>query len=129
MPAIKIGTFESIASWRSAAAGTTFDEVRLGAENQLTGALHHLFAMADEHPELRASEEFRLLAQNIESVEESLRNARYRYNATVLDYNQRIARFPGNLVARLMGLRPKPFFGLSASEEKDRAATEQPQSS
>ncbi|MGO9228242.1 MAG: LemA family protein [Bryobacteraceae bacterium] len=129
MPAIKIGTFESIANWRSAAAGTTFDEVRLGAENQLTGALHHLFAMADEHPELRASEEFQLLAQNIESVEESLRNARSRYNATVRDYNERIARFPGNLLARVLGLKPKPFFGLPASEEKLRAASKLPISS
>jgi hypothetical protein len=81
MPAIRLGTFESVAKWRSTAGGTSFGEVRVGAENQLTGALRHLFAMAEEHPELRTSAEFQALAQNLESVEESLRNARRRYNS------------------------------------------------
>src|ERR1035438_2496881 len=86
MPPIRIGTFEHIANWRSAAAGTTFDEVRVEAENQLTGALRHLLAMAEEHPQLRASEEFQALEQNLKTVEDSLRNARRDYNATVRDY-------------------------------------------
>lgn len=123
MPAIKIGTFESIAKWRSTAGGTSFGEVRVGAENQLTGALRHLFAMAEEHPELRTSAEFQALAQNIESVEESLRNARRRYNATASDYNHRIGVFPGNLVAALLRLQPKPLLDLSSETEQEKLAT------
>jgi len=122
MPPIRIGAFEHIAKWRSAAAGTTFDEVRVAAENQLTGALRHLFAMVDEHPQLRASEEFIALEQNLKSVEESLRNARRDYNATVRDYNRRVRMFPGSLLAGLLGLRPKPLFDLSAPKEKESAA-------
>jgi len=99
MRPIKVGAFEHIAKWRSAAAGTSFDEVRVQAENQLTGALRHLFAMAEEHPQLRACEEFKALEQNLMSVEESLRNAQRDYNATVRDYNRRVRMFPGNLLA------------------------------
>jgi LemA protein len=123
MPASRVGAFEHIAKWRSTAAGTTFDEVRVAAENQLTGALRHLFAMAEEHPQLRASEEFKALEQNLMSVEESLRNARRDYNTAVRAYNRRVQMFPGKLVASLLGLQPKPLFDLSPAEEKESAAT------
>jgi len=124
MPAIKVGTFESIAKWHSAVGGSSYDDVRVGAEHQLTLALRHLFAMAEEHPELRESGEFQALALNIESVEESLRNARRRYNVTVREYNARIRKFPGNLLARLLRLQPKPYIDLSSEEELEFVAVE-----
>jgi LemA protein len=124
MPAIRLGTFESVAKWRSTAGGTSFGEVRVGAENQLTGALRHLFAMAEEHPELRTSAEFQALAQNLESVEESLRNARRRYNRTVADYNHRIRVFPGKLVAALLGLQPRPLLDLSSETGQENPAAQ-----
>jgi LemA protein len=128
MPPIKIGTFQHIANWHSTARGTGFYEVRVAAENQLTGALRHLFAMADEHPQLRASEEFQALEQNLKSVEESLRNARRDYNAAVRDYNRRVRMFPGKL-ASLLGFQPKPFCELSSTEERDSAAAKSQQPS
>ncbi|MGB7760472.1 MAG: LemA family protein [Bryobacteraceae bacterium] len=122
MPPTRVGAFEHIARWRSAAAGTTFDEVRVAAEDQLTGALRHLLAMAEEHPQLRASEEFQALEQNLRSVEESLNQARRDYNATVRDYNRRVRMFPGKLLAGLLGLQPKPVFDLPLAEEQDSPA-------
>ena len=124
MTSIRFETLETIARWRSAAGGSAFDEVRLEAESQLTGALRHMFAMVNEHPELRASTEFQALARNLEHVEESLRNARHRYNSTVCDYNHRIGKFPGNLMAALLGLRPKPLLDLRSASEGTRAATD-----
>jgi len=122
MPPTRIGTFEHVAKWRSAAAGTTFDELRVAAENQLTAALRHLFAMAEEHPQLLASEEFQALEQNLKSVEESLGNARRDYNAAVRVYNRRVRMFPGSLLAGLLGLQPKPLFDLSSPKQKGSAA-------
>jgi LemA protein len=78
--------------------------------------------MAEEHPQLRASEEFQALEQNLKTVEDSLRNARRDYNATVRDYNRRVRMFPGNLLAGLLGLQPKPLFELSPVEAKDSVA-------
>jgi LemA protein len=122
MPAIRVGAFEHIANWRSAAGGTGFYEVRVAAENQLTGAIRHLFAMAEEHPQLRACEEFKALEQNLKSIEESLRNARRDYNATVRAYNRRVRMFPGKLLAGLLGLQPKPLLELSPAEEREDAS-------
>src|SRR5436309_9834072 len=57
------GTFENIAKWRSAAMSATGPEDRAQAENQLTGALRQLFAVAEAYPQLRASEQFTQLTQ------------------------------------------------------------------
>jgi LemA protein len=108
MRPIKVGTFAHIARWRSAAAGSTFDGVRVAAEDRLTEALRHLFALAEEHPQLRASFEFQSLEQALEAVEESLRKAWRDYNAAVRDYNRRIEVFPGKLLAGLLGFQPRP---------------------
>jgi LemA protein len=124
MTSLRIETLESIARLRSAAGGSAFDEVRLEAESELTGALRHLWVMVNAHPELRASAEFQALARNLEHVEESLRNARRRYNSTVRDYNYRIQKFPGNFMAALLGLRPKPLLDLSCLDEGTRAAAD-----
>lgn len=124
MTATKPGTFESVAKWHSVAAGSSLDEVRVEAENQLSGALHHLLAMADQHPELRGSAEFQALAQTIESVEESLGAARRRYNSTVVAYNRRIRTFPGFFLAALLGLRPKPLLSVPSGEAAASAARE-----
>jgi LemA protein len=121
-----MGTLESVAKWQSVATGTGIDRVRVEAENQLSGALRHLLALADQHPELRASAEFQALAQTIENVEESLHGARRRYNSTVLDYNRRIRTFPGYFLAALLGLRPQPLLSLPAEETAASAAIESP---
>ena len=126
MTAIKTGSFESVAKWQTVATGTSLNEVRVEAENQLSGALRHLLAMADQHPELRASAEFQALAQTIENVEESLRGARRRYNSTVLAYNRRIRTFPGFFLAALLGLRPKPLLSLPSEEAAASTAIKSP---
>lgn len=124
MASVKIETLETIAAWRAAAGASAFAEVRVEAENELTAALRHLFAMADEHPELRTIEEFQALARNLEHVEESLRHARRRYNSTVRNYNRRIGVFPGSLLARLLGLRPKPLLDLNSVGENESGVME-----
>jgi LemA protein len=76
-----------------------------------------LLSVVDAHPELRASGEFQMIAQTIENVEDSLTNAWRRYNSSVRDYNRSIRVFPGNLLAILLGLRPKPLLGVPPKDE------------
>src|SRR5690242_1269758 len=77
------GTFENIAKWRSAAMSATSPADVSAAENQLTGALRQLFAVAEAYPQLRASEQFTSLTQSLQEVEDALQNARRYYNAVV----------------------------------------------
>jgi len=113
------GTFENIAKWRSAAMSATGPEDRAQAENQLTGALRQLFAVAEAYPELKASEQFTGLQNSLQEVEDALQNSRRYYNAVVRDYNTRIATFPGNMFAGMFGFQPRQFFELTAPAERE----------
>jgi len=113
------GTFENIAKWRSAAMSATGPEDRAQAENQLTGALRQLFAVAEAYPELKASEQFTGLQNSLQEVEDAIQNARRYYNAVVRDYNTRIATFPGNVFAGMMGFQSRQFFELTAPAERE----------
>jgi LemA protein len=113
------GTFENIAKWRSAAMGATAPADIAQAENQLTGALRQLFAVAEAYPQLKASEQFTSLTQSLQEVEDALQNARRYYNAVVRDYNTRLQSFPANLFANALGFQAKQFFELSSPQERE----------
>jgi len=113
------GTFENIAKWRSAAMSATSPADVSAAENQLTGALRQLFAVAEAYPQLRASEQFTSLTQSLQEVEDALQNARRYYNAVVRDYNTRLQSFPANMFASALGFQAKQFFELSSPQEKE----------
>ena len=112
-------TFENVTKWRSAAVGATAPEAQVQAENQLTGALRQLFAVAENYPQLRASEQFLSLQQGLQQIEEALQNARRYYNAVVRDYNTRIQTFPAVLIAGPMGFQVKHFFEVSTPDERE----------
>lgn len=113
------GTFENIAKWRSAAMSATGPEDRAQAENQLTGALRQLFAVAEAYPQLKASEQFTGLQNSLQEVEDAIQNSRRYYNAVVRDYNTKIQSFPGNMFASMFGFQAKQFFELSAPAERE----------
>jgi len=81
------GTFENIAKFRSQAMQATTPEGKAVAENQLTGALKSLFAVAENYPELKASEEFTQLQGSLNQTEDTIQNSRRYYNAVVRDLN------------------------------------------
>lgn len=113
------GTFENIAKWRSAAMSASAPADVAQAENQLTGALRQLFAVAEAYPQLRASEQFTSLTQSLQEVEDALQNARRYYNAVVRDYNTRLQSFPANMFAGALGFQPKQFFELSSPQDRE----------
>jgi len=83
------GTFENIAKFRSQAMQATTPEGKAAAENQLTGALKSLFAVAENYPELKASEQFTQLQKSLSQTEDSLQNSRSYYNQVVRISTQR----------------------------------------
>src|SRR6202142_635118 len=80
-------TFEDIAKFRSQAMQATTPGDKAEAENQLSGALKSLFAVAENYPELKASEEFTQLQGSLTQTEDTIQNARRYYNAVVRDLN------------------------------------------
>lgn len=111
------GTFEEVAKVRSTAMQATGPADRAQAEGQLSMALKSLFAVAENYPQLRASEQFNSLQASLAGIEEAIQNARRYYNAVVRDLNTKIQSFPSNLLAGAFGFQAKEFFGLDSPEE------------
>lgn len=109
------GTFEKIAQLRSAAMNATSVEEKGKLENQLTGTLKTLFAVAENYPELKANQNFLDLQAQLSTIEEEIQGARRYYNGTVRDYNTKIMVFPNNLLAGILGFKAREFF---AAEEE-----------
>jgi LemA protein len=112
------GTFENIAKFRSQAMQATGPADKAQAENQLSGALKSLFAVAENYPELKASEQFTGLQASLNSIEDNIQNARRYYNAVVRDYNTRVQSFPANIIAGMFGFQARQFFEVDSPEDR-----------
>jgi LemA protein len=111
-------TFEEVTRARAALeqAGSVPDAA--AANNMLTGALRHLFAVAENYPQLQAAENFRQLQTELSDIEEKIAFARQFYNANVLDYNNRLQTVPTVFIANTFGFAREEFF---EADEEGRA--------
>src|SRR6266481_7472982 len=116
------GTFENIAKFRSMAMQATGPADKAQAEGQLTGALKSLFAVAENYPQLQASQEFTALQGSLNSVEDNIQNARRYYNAVVRDYNTRVQSFPTNILAGMFGFSSRQFFEMENASDRENVA-------
>jgi LemA protein len=80
------------------------------ANNQLSGALKSLFAVAENYPDLKASDTYKNLQDELENTENKISFVRTSYNDYVLDYNNAIQQFPGNVFAGPFGFKKSDFF-------------------
>ncbi len=87
------------------------------ANNQLSQALKSIFAVAENYPDLKASANFKQLQDELEDTENKIAFVRTSYNDYVLDYNNAIQEFPGNVLAGPMGFQKSDFF-TTPEEEK-----------
>ena len=111
-------TFERVTEARTRALAAGGPASRAQAEGQLTEALKSLFAVAENYPQLRASENFTQLQTQISEVEEQIQLARRYYNAVVRDLNTRVQQFPSNFVAEMFGFRTREFFEASSPDRE-----------
>jgi LemA protein len=87
------------------------------AQASLSGALSRLLAVAEAYPQLKATEQFRELAAQLEGAENRITVARGRYIKTVEAYNVSVRSFPNNLTAMIFGYKPKPNFTVANEKE------------
>ena len=103
--------FEEVTRARSAAMAATGSPAQQAqAEQPLIQALGRLFAVAENYPQLRATENFQQLQAELANTEDRLQSARRFYNNNVQDYNRRAQAFPSNLVASMFGFKQEEFF-------------------
>jgi len=111
-------TFENVTAARAGAAQAQGPAEQAQAENFLTQALRQLFAVAEDYPELRASENFASLQADLQDTENKIAISRQIYNDTVLTFNNSVQQVPSNMVASVFGFKTREFFeaGESAQE-------------
>jgi len=95
---------------RAIAAGTVGEQGQ--AENMLTQSLRSLFAVAENYPQLRATENFQHLQEELSGTESKIAFARQFYNDTVLRYNNARQAFPAVVIANAMGFGPREYFEM-----------------
>src|SRR6202167_3024098 len=87
------------------------------ANDFLSGTLKSLFAVAENYPNLKASENFLELQEELSDTENKIAYARQFYNSNVMDYNTKLQVFPDAMVANMFHFKPADFFGI---DEKER---------
>jgi LemA protein len=114
-------TFEEVTKARTAAQQARTVPEQAEAENFLTAAIGRLFAVAEDYPELRATENFQQLQAQLEDTEQKIAVSRQVYNDAVLTYDTALETVPTNIVGGLFSFEEKPYF-----EIEEPAAREAP---
>jgi LemA protein len=112
--------FEKVAETRANAMNAQGVKETAVAENQLAGALKSLFAVSENYPQLRATENFQQLQAQLTDTEDKIMASRRFYNGSARDLNIKIDTFPSNIIAGLFSFKKREFF------EVDDAAVEKP---
>lgn len=89
------------------------------ANDQLSGALKSLFAVAEAYPQLKASENFKQLQDELSDTETKVAASRQFYNTNVLDLNNSLEQFPSSLIGNWFGFTKEEFFKASEEEKAD----------
>lgn len=109
--------FENVTKARSEAMSAKGAKDAAQKENVLSDTLKSLFAVAENYPELRASENFQKLQDELTDTEDKIEAARRFYNGNVRDFNTKIQVFPNSLVAGMTGSKPFELFGMAEGEK------------
>jgi len=114
--------FENVTKARARAmnAEETGDPKKVAeAENQLAGALKSLFAVSENYPDLKASDNFLELQKEIRDTEDKIQAARRFYNRNVRDLNIKVEMFPMNLIANTFGFQKQDFFEIEGESQRE----------
>lgn len=111
--------FEDIADKRSAAEIAGEDPVRRGeAEGAFSRPVARLLFLAEAYPDLKASENFLDLQEELARTENQIEMARRFYNGAVRELNTMVQSFPANLVASVIGFSPRAYFEIEPADRE-----------
>jgi LemA protein len=102
--------FEDVAKLRTAAVGATGVDQQAAADQAVTAGIGRLLAVAENYPELKASQNFLALQEELTGTESKIAYARQFYNDQVMKLNTKIQKFPTNLLAGMFGFTQREFF-------------------
>ncbi len=111
--------FEKVTQARTQALNANSPGEKAQAENVLSGTLKSLFAVAENYPELKASENFAKLQDELSDTENKIQAARRFYNGNVRDFNTKIQVFPNNLIAGWLKFKKYDYYEAAEGEKEN----------
>jgi LemA protein len=112
-------TFEKVTQARAAAMQASGPEQAGPAEAALSQALGGLRVVAEQYPDLRATENFQQLQRQLTELEDEIQASRRIYNSNVQDYNTKIQQFPMSIVANQGGFEAREFFEIEDAADRE----------
>jgi LemA protein len=110
--------FGRIADSRAKMASASTPEARIAAANEQSSALARLLVVVENYPQLRSSESFNRLMDELAGTENRISVERMRYNERVQEYNTLRRRFPSNVTASIFGFQEHPLFNAPTAAEQ-----------
>ncbi|MEE9525262.1 MAG: LemA family protein [Candidatus Woesearchaeota archaeon] len=108
---------ENVTKMRSSLVSGSLED-RTKASDGLTKALKSIFAVAENYPQLKANENFKLLQEELAGTESKIAYSRQFYNDSVMKLNEAIQVFPKNLFAKMFGFKKEDYFKTSGKEKE-----------
>ena len=114
-------TLERVINARNGAIGAKTIDEKIVAENALSSALSGLKITLEAYPDLKATQNFLQLQEEIADLENKLSSVRRYFNSATKEYNNAVETFPSNILAGMFGFRKEVMFDLG----EQRAALEE----
>jgi LemA protein len=110
--------FEDVANARAKMMSAQTIEEKDQAGNMLSKTLKSLFAIAENYPELKASQNFLMLQEELSGIENKIAYARQHYNDTVLEFNNLVTTLPGSIFAGFLGKKTRTYLEIAGAERE-----------
>lgn len=110
---------ENVTKARAAMVSAGTPHEKAAANDLLSGMLKNLFAVAEDYPDLKASENFKTLQEELSDTETKIAAARQFYNTNVLDLNNSLEQIPSAWVGSMFNFKKEDFFKATEEEKKD----------
>ncbi len=116
-------TLKEVINLRNSVYENMSDDDKIKTNEELTKGINKIMALAESYPDLKASENFKDLSNQLSKVEDDIANSRKYYNGTVRIYNNKVEMFPSNIVAKIFGYKSKNMFEASETERENVKVT------
>ncbi|MGX7052084.1 LemA family protein [Leuconostoc palmae] len=111
-------TLQAVTDARTKVNNAQGPAATMAASDQLTGALTHLFAVAEAYPDLKASTNFTKLQEELTNTENKIAYSRQLFNTTTASYNTKLQSFPSNIIAGIHHFEPSEFIAVPENEKE-----------
>ena len=112
-------TLEEVINLRNNSYDKMNADYKIAVNNKMSQEISKLMAIVESYPDLKASENFKDLSNQLTKVEEDIANARKYYNGTVRNFNDKVQMFPSNIIAKILGYKTKNMFEVSENEREN----------